>query len=223
VNIAELAAIAVGIALNPPAVVAVIVLLSSPDAPRPALAFLGGWVAGLVAVAGLVLLAGDVGAMAGDTGPWLLGVKLLIGVGLVAAAIAKWVKSRAATGPKEMPGWMSSLQGFSAGKTFWASAAFAGLNPKTLALNVAGVVLILEAETSVTVQLAALAGFVALASATVAAPVVYQLVARERSEAVLARTQTWLVDNAALVTAGVLGVLGAIVTADAVTGLLALV
>lgn len=221
-NYSELVAVAVGIALNPPAVIAVILMLSSTHPARNALAFVAGWVVGLVAAGGLVLLLGDLGALLGDPSGPALAIQLLLGLALVVAAVVKWRRDRSSDGPKEMPGWMRSLQGISASKAFGTAALYAGLNPKTLALNAAGVLLIVEAEVAVTTELAALALFVAVASITVAAPVAFYLVAHESSKAALEATQVWLVNNAAVITAVVLLVLGVIVTIGAAEGLLAL-
>jgi hypothetical protein len=222
VNYSELLAVAVGIALNPPAVVAVILMLSSARPARNALAFVSGWVVGLVAAGGPVLLLGDLGALLGDPGIPALAIQLLLGLTLVVGAVMKWTRDRSSEGPKEMPGWMRSLQGFSARKAFVTAALYAGLNPKTLALNVAGVLLIIEAEVALTTQIAALALFIAVASITVALPVAYYLVARESSKAALDATQVWLINHAAAITAVVLLVLGVIVTTGAAEGLLAM-
>ena len=221
-NLSELLAAAVGIALNPPAVIAVMLLLSSPRGLTKGAAFLAGWMAGVGAVAATVLVLGDVGSMFADPKLPALVLELLIGVGLVVGAVVKWRRGRAHEGDRDMPGWMRSLQEFSAGKAFTTAALFAALNPKTLAINVAGMLLIVEAELTASTQAALLVLFVVVASGTLAAPVVFYLVARDRSATVLSAAQRWLVNHSAEVTAAVLLVLGLLLASGAIEKMAAL-
>ncbi len=219
--LAELLPAAVGIALNPPAVVAVILMLSSAHPRRNAISFLCGWMTGLFLVGAVVLLVGDLSGALGGQSTTALVVKLLLGVVLLAVAFTQWRKGRSAAGEPEMPGWMRSLAEFSAAKCFVTAALFSGLNPKTLALNVAGVALIVEAQLSVATEWAALAVFVVLSSVTVAAPVAYYLVAPEGSKRALDASKRWLVANNAAITAVVLLVLGVMLVAAGAQGLIA--
>lgn len=64
----ELLPAALGIALNPPAVVRAILMLSSAHPKRNGLAFLTGWMAGLFLVGAALLVLGILLAMAGLRG-----------------------------------------------------------------------------------------------------------------------------------------------------------
>lgn len=208
--------------MNPPAVLAVILMLSSAHPRRNSLAFLGGWMAGLFLVGAVVLLVGDAAGSLGGPGPVALVFRILLGVALLAVAFGQWRKGRSAAEDAEMPTWMRSLADFSAGKAFATAALFAGLNPKTLALNVAGVLMIVEAQLTISAQWVALALFVVVSSVTLALPVAYYLVSPGRAGATLAATRRWLIANSAAITAVVLLILGVMLLAAGVQGMMAL-
>ncbi len=221
-NLSELVPIAVGIAMNPPAVIAVIVLLSSAHPRRNAGAFVAGWVFGLFVAGAIALALGDALTLLDGSQPWVIVLKLLAGIALLVLAFGAWRRSRRSDGAKETPGWMRSLTGFSASKAFLTAALFAGLNPKTLALNVAGMLTIAEADLALAAQLVAVAAFVVLASITVAGPLAYQLVAPKSAGVVLGSFEGWLVDNSSIIGAAVLLVLGLVIVSGAVETLVAI-
>jgi hypothetical protein len=207
---------ALGIAVNPPAVIAAILLVAS--SRRKALAFAGGWVIGLFIVGSIVMVVGDaVGQSGGSSVPMLL-VKVAVGIALRGLAGMKW-RSHRTSGDKELPGWMSRLYNISAPRAFLAAAMYAALNPKTIAFNAAGVVAILGASLAVESEWAALVAFVLLASLSVTAPVAFSVFAPRRSAEVLALAERWLGDNSAVVAAAVLLVLGLMVLYSGVEGL----
>lgn len=218
--LAELLPAALGIALNPPAVVAAILMLSSAHPRRNGLAFLAGWMAGLFLVGAALLVLGDALDAWGGPSRFLLIAKLGLGLLLIVLAVGQWRRHRAAPAPEdEMPGWMRSMAGLSGAKAFAASAGFAAFNPKTLAINAAGVMSIVEAPLSASAEWATLALFVALSSVTVALPVLYYLVAPQHSQRSLDATKRWLIAHNAAVTAAVLLALGILLTMAGLRGL----
>jgi threonine/homoserine/homoserine lactone efflux protein len=207
---------ALGIAVNPPAVIAAILLVAS--SRRKALAFAGGWVFGLFIVGSIVMVAGDVvGRSDGSSVPMLV-AKVAVGIALLGLASMKW-RSHRTSGDKELPGWMSRLYNISAPRAFLAAALYAALNPKTIVFVAAGVVAILDASLAATAEWTALVAFVLLASLSVTVPVAFSVVAPRRSEEVLAHAERWLGDNSALVAAAVLLVLGLMILLSGGEGL----
>ncbi len=216
----ELLLAAAGVAFNPPAVIASIVLASS---SRPtATAFAGGWLAGLLAASSVVMLVGDVSEQLGEPSVLALAAKLVLGAVLVIWALAKWRKQSNSSGADETPRWMRSLNGLSSPRAFRIAAAYAALNPKTLAFVVAGVLTILGASYTVTVEWITLLLFVILASLTVTLPVALAVILPHRSADALDAAGLWLGDNGSLITAAVLGVLGVLLLYSAIAGLLQL-
>ena len=133
----ELLLAAAGIAINPPAVIAAILLIAS--SRRKAIAFAGGWVVGLLIVGCIVMVVGDAVEQPGGASVPMLMAKAVVGIALLGLAVTKWRSYRRSSGDKELPGWMSRLYNISAPRAFIAAAAFAALNPKTIAFNAAGV------------------------------------------------------------------------------------
>jgi hypothetical protein len=217
----ELLPLAVAIAANPPAVIAVVLMLSSDESRQSATWFVLGWLAGLFVAGAAALLIG--GAAGIGYGPSLLGagVRALVGVVLVGLALRKWLGGSAG-GTEEMPAWMQTVTGLSPGRSFGFAALFSGLNPKTLALNVAGAIVISERVAGSTGRYVALVVFAVASSLTLLAPLAYGLAAPRHSKGYLGRIQRWLVSNSRPITAGVLGVLGAVVAFSAVQDLLAM-
>lgn len=218
--LSDLLPAALGIALSPFPIVAVILMLFSARAKTNGLAFVAGWIVGLLLVGGAILVLG-----AGSTGTpsepsqTSLVVQALLGLLLLAAAFKQYRSFRAQPDEPEMPAWMRSIDEFSAGKSFGVAALLSGVNPKNLALNAAGVLVITQAGMSATEEWVALLVFVVLASLTVALPVLFYLIGGESSKATLDRMKVWLVANNAGVMAALLLVFGVKLLSAGVQGL----
>ena len=92
-----------------------------------------------------------------------------------------------------------------------------GVNPKNLALTVAGAATIAAAGLSTGQQIGALAVFVTIGSVTVAAPVLVYLIMGERVQGGLNTLKDWLIANNNTVMAVLLVVLGAKLLGDAIS------
>lgn len=210
--IGDILPLAVGVALSPMPVVAVILMLFSPRAAVNGPAFLAGWVVGIAVVVGLVLLIAPPRLLAGGDGEpttTASAVKLALGVLLIALAVRQF-RHRPAPGEEgELPGWMASLDAASPLVAFGLGAFLGGVNPKNLAFNVAAAVAILQAGLALRDGLAPFVVYLLLASAVVAAPVLWFLVDRSGAARTLEEWKSWLTANNAAVMAVVLLVLGA--------------
>ncbi len=214
----ELLLAAAGIAINPPAVIAAILLIAS--SRRKAIAFAGGWVVGLLIVGCVVMVVGDAIEQPGGASVPMLVTKAVVGIVLLGLAVTKWRSYRSrSSGDKELPSWMSRLYDISAPRAFIAAAAFAALNPKTIAFNAAGVLAILAASFRAETEWAALLVFVLLSSLSVTAPVIGAVLFPRRSAGLLALAERWLGDNSSVVAAAVLLVLGLMVLYSGAEGL----
>ena len=129
----DLALVALVAALSPFPLIASIVAASAEDAAI-GVAFAAGWVAGLGAlVAALVLVAGEIDPSTMKPDAW---VQVLIGGGLLVAAVLKWAKRPRGQDVPPTPGWMASLQGGPA-RAFGVGAALGAVNPKHVAIAAA--------------------------------------------------------------------------------------
>ncbi len=215
--IGEVLPVAVAVAVSPVPVIAVILMLFTPKARTSSVAFLFGWLLGLIVVGSIVLIAGDVAS--DDSGESTVSgvVKLVFGLLFLVLAVRSWRSRPKAGEDPEMPGWMAAIDGFGAGKSAGFAALLSGLNPKNLALTAAAAATIAAAGLTTGEQIGAFAVFVAIGSVTVAAPVLVYLIMGERAQGGLNSLKEWLVANNNTVMAVLLVVLGAKLLGDAIS------
>jgi hypothetical protein len=212
-SIGEVLPLAIGIALSPVPIVAVILMLFTPRARTNGVAFLVGWAGGLLLVGGVVLVvsgatdaATEDGGGPSTTSGW---VKLVLGIGLLLLAVRSW-RSRPAEGAAPaLPKWMRKLDSFNAVKALLTAAVLSSVNPKNLALLLAGVATISSAGLSGGEEAGVLAVFVAIASLSILAPVVVYFALGDRAEATLTPAKDWLARNNKAVMAVILLIFGA--------------
>ena len=218
--IGDLLPSAVGVAVSPVPVIAVILMLGTPRARSNGPAFAAGWVLGLVVVNVIVLaVAGgsdDPESGASDT---VNVVKLVLGLLFLVMAFKQWRSRPAAGETAPMPKWMSAIDEFAAGKSFGLGALLSGLNPKNLALTVAAAASIAQAGLDGGESAVAVAVFVAIGSLTVAGPVLLYIFAGEAAEKPLASIKEFMTEHNAVIMMVLLLVLGAKLLGNGITGL----
>ena len=218
--IGQMLPLAVGVAVSPLPIVAIVLMLATPRGGVNGPAFIGGWWLGL-AIVGTITLSFAGGAANGGTAAppgWVNWLKLILGLLLFAVAARQW-RSRPHEGEDAaMPKWMGALDSFSPVKAAGAGVVFSGLNPKNLLLAVAGAVAIAQAGISTGQQVAAYVVFVAIASIGVAAPVVVYFALGEHSRQILEGMKNWLARNNAVIMAVLLLIIGVKLIGDAITG-----
>jgi threonine/homoserine/homoserine lactone efflux protein len=212
---------AVGIALSPIAIVGVVLMLATPQARSNGRAFVGGWIAGL-ALAGLIvlLIAGGAGADEGvGEADWVDVLKLVLGVALIGVGVRRRRgRSRTDRSP-EMPGWVRTVDRFTAGRAAAMGFGLAALNPKNLVLIIAAATAIAEAGASTGRQAVALLVFVIVGSLGVALPVLLYLMDGERARDRLDALRDWMIEHNRAVIAILCIVIGAKLIGEAITGL----
>lgn len=214
--IGDLIPLAVGVAVSPVPIIAVILMLLSPRARVSAVGFGAGWVLGIGgSVVVFSLLAGGVGAKDGEPSTTVAVVTLLLGVALLLVGIRQW---RTHGEAHAKPAWMASIDGMGAGKAFGIAAVLAAVNPKNLMLNLAAGVAIGSAGLAAGQATIAGAVFVVLAAVTVLAPVIGYLVAEARLRAPLAELKTWLEENNQAVMSVLMLVLGVVLIGKGIGG-----
>ena len=114
---------------------------------------------------------------------------------------------------------MQALQGVSVPKAFGFAAMWSSLQPKNLALLVAGMVALLQSGLEQRDVWTAFAIFVLVASITVLVPVGYVAVAGERAQPRLDAWERWLVRNGSIVMGGFLIAFGLVLMFGAVQSL----
>jgi len=213
--------LAVGIAISPIPIIAVVLMLTTPRARANGPAFLAGWVLGLGIVGAIVLaLAGPAGAsQSGSPATWVSWVKIVLGVLLLLVAVRQF-RGRPQDGEDApMPKWMSRIDEIGPVAALGFAVVLAGANPKNLLLAVAGAAAIAQTGISGAQQAVAYLVFVLIGSLGIGTPVVIYLVMGERSQAVLARLKDWMGRNNAVIMSILCLVIAAKLIGDAISGL----
>jgi threonine/homoserine/homoserine lactone efflux protein len=195
--IGDILPLAIGVALSPLPIIAVILMLFSKNARKTSLGFFVGWFLGVTVVATVVILVANPAQQStgGEESPLSAIVHLLLGVLLLILAYRDW-KRRPKPGEQvAMPKWMSSIDSMTAGKALGLGALLSGVNPKNLALTLAAGVTIAAAGLSTTQTIVALAVFIIIACVTVAAPVVVYSVLGDKATPTLNSWKDWLTYN----------------------------
>jgi hypothetical protein len=213
---------AIGVVISPVPIIAVILMLFSKRARSNGLAFLAGWVLALAVVGAVVLFLASAGKISAGGTPSTIAylIKLLLGLLFLFLAYRSWQKRPQEGEEPEMPKWMAAIDSFTAGRALGMSALLAGVNPKNLGLTLAAALTIAQAGLSGGQSAVALVVFVVIASASVAAPVLYYLVAGESAAKTLDGWKVWLQANNATVMFVLLLVLGAKLVGDGLGGLI---
>jgi len=185
----------IGVALSPLPIAAVLMMLLSRRATVTAPAFLAGWVLGILAVGGLVLVLPGVETERGQPTVGSAIVRLGFGALLLWLALRQWRRRPGPETTPETPRLLARLDGFGFPQAFVTGLLLAAANPKNLLLTAAGAAAIDAALTATVPLVASLLVFAALASLSVLAPVLTYFVARERSEALFGTWKEWLVRN----------------------------
>ena len=219
--IGDLLPAAVGAAISPFPIIAVVLMLVSPRGRVNGPAFLVGWLVG-VGLGGAILLALAGSASANDDGQpadWVSWLKLALGVLLLLLALKQWRGRPHGDEEPVTPTWMGELDSFTPAKAAGAGVALSVLNPKNLLLMVAGAAAIAQTGIPADEQAIAWIVFTLIASLGVATPIVIFFAVPDRSAELLGRLKTWMADNNAVIMAVILVVIGAKLIGDAISGL----
>lgn len=211
---------AIGVALSPVPIIAVILVLGTPKARSNGPAFALGWVGGLVVVSVIVLLVAS-GASNPNSGSSTAvnAIKLALGAVFLFMAAAQWQKRPKKGEEPTMPKWMGTIDTFTPAKSLAFGAALSAVNPKNLALTIAAAGSIAQAGLGAGQDTIAVAVFVVLGSLTVAGPVVFYMLATNKAEGPLAAIKDFMSDHNAVIMFVVLLVLGAKLVGDGIAGL----
>lgn len=213
--------LAVGVAISPIPIIAVILMLLAPRARGTSLGFMIGWVAGIVTATVVFLLVAGVTDLDTSEQPSAAASWIRLGLGAVLLLLGarQWRRQPEPGQAAPQPAWMSAIDSFTTVKALGLGAALAAVNPKNLILCVAAGVTIGAAGLTAGGQAVAVAVYTLIAACTVVLPVVAYLAAADRMREPLDRLRQWLQLHNSAVMAALLTVLGAVLVGKGVGGL----
>ena len=210
---------AVGVAISPVPIIAVILMLVTEHARVNGPAFIVGWIVGLSIIG--VIVIGLAGAGGDSSGPptWLLWLQAVLGVLLLVVA-GRQYRARPQDGDvAPTPKWMGAIDSFTPAKALGAGVLLSALNPKNLLLAVGAAATIEQTGASTGDEAVAYLVFALIASIGVATPVVLFFVLGDRAPALLDRMKTWMAQNNAVIMAVLCAVIGVKLIGQALSGL----
>jgi hypothetical protein len=217
-GISEVLPFAIGIAISPVPIIAIILILFSDRARVNGPTFLAGWVIGLAAVSAVVYLVADAANAGSDSsssdsiswGKVVLGVLLL---GLARRNYAKRPKpGEAAT----LPGWMATVESITPVRAFGLALLLSVVNPKNLVLAVGAAAGLGQLGLDTEDAVVALAVFVAVASMSILFAVVYEFAGGDKARASLDEMKVWLTEHNAAVMAVLFLVFGVVLISQGI-------
>jgi len=200
-GIGEVLTFAIGVAISPLPIIAVILMLFSERARVNGPVFLLGWIVALGLVSGVVYAVSDGSNAAtshtsSDSISW---GKIVLGL-LFLGLARRQLRNRPAPGTEpEMPKWMAGVDKLTPAKALGLAVLLAGVNPKNLILTAGAAAGLAQLGLSSTDAIVSLIVFVVLASLTIATPVFYYLLGGDKAKTQLDELKGWLgVHNAAV-------------------------
>ena len=111
--------LAIGVAISPIPIIAIILMLLSKKAGANSLAFALGWVIGVAGLLTVVIAAsGAIGTgSGGDPSHGVSVVKIILGALLLLVGVRDWKKRPKAGEPAALPKWLQAIESITPGKS----------------------------------------------------------------------------------------------------------
>lgn len=213
--------ISVALALSPLPIIAVVLIAGSPRGRVAAPVYLLGWLIGLAALAiasTLILhLIGDLG----PTGALILdGLRVLLGMLLLWAALRKWQGRPQAGEEPIVPAWLAAFRRVSPLAALRLGVLVAALNPKHLGLVLAAMASLAYAPLLGGELILGIIVLMLLGSGVIIAVVVGHAVAGTAAAPLLEAVEQFMLRNNNLIVMIVLALIGVTVLGQGIAGLL---
>jgi hypothetical protein len=211
---------AIGVALSPFPIIAVVLMLVTPRGKVNGPLFVLGWLIGLAIIGVIVLAIAGPTATADDGSPStaVSVLQIVLGALLLLGAVAQWLKRPRLGEEPPAPKWMATIDTFTPVKAAGMGVLFAAVNPKNLLLAVSAAATIGATGIPGGQQAVAYAVFALIASIGVAAPVVISLTMGDRASAILDELKQWMAHNNAVIMMVILLIIGAKLVGQGIAG-----
>lgn len=219
--IGELLPLAVAIAISVTTIITTVLMLLSPKAKSRTVGLLVGCVVGVGGAVALFTLLADMLPTQDSGGSSLEAsvIRMVVGVLLVVLALRQW-RGRPASGDRaELPKWMAGVDSIMPGKALVLGLLLSAVVPKNLLLALSAGLIVGEAAFSNGRAALVIVVFTAIATSTVAVPVVAHLVAPARMRGPFERIREWLVENNMAIMVVLLLVIGVVMIGNGIASL----
>ena len=215
--------LAVGVALSPVPIIAVVLMLTTHQARVNGPVFVAGWLAGLAVVGAIALsIAGPAEASSsGAPATWVSWLKIALGLLLLLVAARQFRTRPTGDDQAELPKWTARVDEIKPLPAAGLGAVLAALNPKNLLLVVAAATAIAQTGISGGEQAIAYLVFALVGTLGVGTPVGIYFAMGARSEKLLAGLKDWMVQYSAVIMAILCLLIGVKLIGDAISGLTA--
>jgi hypothetical protein len=215
--------LAIGIALSPIPIIAVVLMLTSEKARVNGPAFVLGWLIGLGIVGAIVLaIVGPRGtSSSGSPATWLSWVKIVLGILLLLVAARQFQGRPRGDEEPHTPKWMTTIDKTTPVAAFGLAAALAGANPKNLLLAIGGAASIAQTGISGGQQAIAYLVFAVIGTLGVGIPVGIYFGMGARSEKLLGGLKDWMSQHNAVIMSVLCLIIAAKLIGDGISGLTA--
>ncbi|MFI6446320.1 GAP family protein [Kitasatospora sp. NPDC050543] len=217
--IGQMLASAVGIALSPVPLIAMILMPATPRGRANGLAFSAGWALALAAVITAVVLLGTGPDTPGPVPDWAWWLRLALGALLLLMGAGQW-RDRPREGHVHgPPRWMQTVDRLTPARAVGLAGGLMAANPKNLVLAAGGALSIATSTATAGGRAVAVALMVLIGSLCTLLPLGVQLFGGDGSARVLGEWRAWMSAHNSAILIVVLVVLGAEYVGDAIAGL----
>lgn len=220
--IGEVLPLTLAIAVSPLSIIAVILMLLSPNARSTGPGFLIGWVVGIAAPVTLFVLTARLlppHEAAGGPNVVRAIIQFVLAALLLLLALKGWRSRPTGDAEPALPKWMAAIDSFTFGRALGLGLLLSVPRPKNLLIAASAGVLIGGAGLSAGSEAIAIALFVGCAVSTVLVPVVAFFVASDRLRGPLEALHRWLARENTVITTVLLAFMGVLMLGKAISAL----
>lgn len=201
--------LALVVSISPLSVIPAVLVLQTPS-PRPTgLAFLGGWLLGLITLTTAFIASSDaLGALHDKPPAWASWTRVVLGLALIGFGIYRWLTRH---GHAESPRWMRSFETMTPRRAAITGLVLTVVRVEVLIMCALAGLAIGSAGLGIAEALVSGAIYLAVAASTVAIPVLAYAVAGHRLDDPMTRLKEWMEKNNAAMLAAILLLIGAMV------------
>jgi hypothetical protein len=219
--VGQILPLGIAVAISPPAILAVSLMVGGPRGRAIGGAFALGWILGLALALTVVLLVAGGRDYSAHSAPSRVAsaAKLALGALFLTLAAIEWRQRPSQGQPVGAPSWMRILDRFGLAGSFVAGFVGSAFNPKNLSLAAGAALVIAQAGVGLAMGAILIALFIFLGALGVGAPLALALFGGERAADTLEGWRSWLAANNAAIMIVLFLILGAVLIGRGIEGL----